>query len=230
MTLQGWALLFSLRHGEPGQWESPGGPGPVPPSSWREGPVRAQRHRQLHREGPPRHHGLPGHGRAPAFPLRGQEAPAGPACRPSLPALAHGERGRALPALPSHQPRRHVRGLQLRERLPSLLPSVLPLGGQQRELHQPLPQRRTPGPELLPAASACTLLQLQLHRSASAHAPAADCAASLRRRGRGAQSSGKPPAAEEDLGGRPSESQTGPQRAGPRRLRELLGDPPPVVD
>ncbi|NXT35026.1 PHLB1 protein, partial [Pelecanoides urinatrix] len=76
--------------------------------------------RQLHREGPAGHHGLAGAGGA-GVPRRQEAARPWP-----IPPLPRGEWGRALPAVPPTQPRGHLRGLQLRERLPRLLPTLLP--------------------------------------------------------------------------------------------------------
>lgn len=130
-------LSSSLRHGELGQWESPGQSSPVSPSSWRESPVWAQCNRQLYREGPPGHHGLPSHGWPPAFFLRGKKASWRSTHSP-LPSITHGQWRGPVSAVPSYQPRGHVRGVQLWEYIPSLLSPVLSLSGQQRELYQPV--------------------------------------------------------------------------------------------
>ncbi|NXY77684.1 PHLB1 protein, partial [Glareola pratincola] len=82
--------------------------------------------RQLHREGPAGHHGLAGAGGASGS-CRQEDAHAWP-----VPPRPCSEWGWALPPVPPAQPRGHLGGLQLRERLPPLLPALLP--GQQRAM------------------------------------------------------------------------------------------------
>ncbi|NXV91277.1 PHLB1 protein, partial [Calonectris borealis] len=139
----------------PGEWWPPAGRARV---------SQPQLPRQLHREGPAGHHGLAGAGGV-SVPQRQEAARPRP-----VPPLPRGERGRALPAVPPTQPRGHLRGLQLRERLPRLLPPLLasqqaaprPRAALQERPPSPFREPRDPlAPSRQPAGRAVPEARLQ---------------------------------------------------------------------